>query len=168
MTSCFDDRARAGCQSASNFDPRSASKIDPRFVTGTDGSARPGGAGRGCAAGASVGRLGAVVSSSSAVLEAPAFVAGLDDVAVMGEAIEQRGRHLRIAEDARPFAEGEIGGDDDRRSLIEPADEMEQQLPAGLGEGEIAEFVEDDEVEAGEIIGEAVLGGQRALGPRAG
>jgi hypothetical protein len=32
----------------------------------------------------------------------------------MGEAVEQRGRHLGIAEHARPFAEGEICGDDDR------------------------------------------------------
>ena len=29
---------------------------------------------------------------------------------------------------------------------------MEQQLPASLGEGQIAEFVEDDKVEAGEIV----------------
>jgi hypothetical protein len=35
---------------------------------------------------------------SGAVLEAPALVAGLDDVAVMGEAIEERRGHLRIAE----------------------------------------------------------------------
>jgi hypothetical protein len=34
---------------------------------------------------------------------------------------------------------------------------VEQQLPAGLCEGEIAEFVEDDEVEAGEIIGKSSL-----------
>ena len=40
-------------------------------------------------------------------------VAGLDDVAVVGQAIEQRGGHLGVAEDARPFAEGEVGGDDD-------------------------------------------------------
>ena len=66
----------------------------------------------------------------------------------MGEAVEQRGRHFRIAKHARPFAEGEIGGDDDRRSLVERADEMEQQLPAGLSEGQIAEFVEDGEVHA--------------------
>ena len=45
---------------------------------------------------------------------------------------------------------------------------MEQQLPAGLGEGEIAEFVEDDEVEAGEIIGEASLPTGAGFGPRAG
>ena len=42
-------------------------------------------------------------------------------------------------------------------ALIETADQMEQQLPAGLGEGEIAEFVEDDEVEAREVIGESSL-----------
>ena len=41
---------------------------------------------------------------SGAVLEAPALVAGLHDVAVMGEAIEQRRGHLGIAEHARPFA----------------------------------------------------------------
>ena len=101
---------------------------------------------------------------SGAVLEAPALVAGLDDVAVMGEAVEQRGGHLGIAEDARPFAEGEIGGDDDRGALVEPADQVEQQLAAGLGEGQIAEFVEDDEVEAREIIGDAALASGARLG----
>src|SRR5271166_7206583 len=94
---------------------------------------------------------------SGAVFEAPAVVSGLYDVAVMGEAVEQRGRHLRIAEHARPFAEGEVGRDDDRGSLIKTADQVEQQLPAGLGEGEIAELVEDDEVEAREVIGEPSL-----------
>src|SRR3546814_6225200 len=51
---------------------------------------------------------------SASVLEPPAVVAGLDDVAVMGEPIEQRGRHLGVAEHGRPFAEREVGGDDDR------------------------------------------------------
>ena len=46
------------------------------------------------------------------VLEAEAVVTGLQDVAVMGEAIEPRRRHLGIAEDGRPFAEAEVGGDD--------------------------------------------------------
>ncbi|KAF0206666.1 MAG: hypothetical protein FD172_3903 [Methylocystaceae bacterium] len=30
----------------------------------------------------------------------------------MGEAVEESGRHLGVAEDAGPFAEGEIGCDD--------------------------------------------------------
>ena len=51
------------------------------------------------------------------------------------EPVEESGRHFRVTEDAGPFAEGEIGRDDDRRALVEPADQMEQQLSAGLGEG---------------------------------
>jgi hypothetical protein len=43
-----------------------------------------------------------------AALEAPAVISGFDDVAAMGQAIEQGGRHLGIPEDARPFTEGEI------------------------------------------------------------
>ena len=67
------------------------------------------------------GATGGETDGSGAVLEAPALVAGLDDVAVMGEAIEQGRGHLGIAEDGRPFAEVEVGGDDDRGLLVEPA-----------------------------------------------
>jgi hypothetical protein len=66
--------------------------------------------------------------SSGAVLEAPTLIAGLDDVAVVSEAIEQRGGHLRIAEHAGPFAESEICCDDDRRASVETADQVEQEL----------------------------------------
>ena len=41
---------------------------------------------------------------------------------------------------------------------------MEEQLAAGLCEGEIAEFVKDDEVHAGEIIGDASLAAGARLG----
>ena len=104
----------ADCQSASNIAPLSASKNDPplwrRARTAAIAPAelvrvaQPGRA-----------RVGEelFLGRSGAVLEAPAFVAGLDDVTVMGEAIEERGRHLWVAEDARPFAEGEVGGDHD-------------------------------------------------------
>jgi hypothetical protein len=50
---------------------------------------------------------------SGAVLEAPALVAGLDDFAVINQPVEERRRHLGIAEDALPFGEGQVGGDDD-------------------------------------------------------
>ena len=81
-----------------------------------------------------------------AVFEAPAFVAGLDDLAVMGQAIEHGGGHFSVAEDLRPIGEGEVRGYDDRGVFVELADEMEQQLRAGLAERQIAEFVDDDEV----------------------
>ena len=72
-----------------------------------------------------------------AAFESPAVVASLDNVAVVGQTVEQRSGHLGVAEHAGPFAEGEIGGDDDGRSLVEPADEVEQQLAAGLGERQV-------------------------------
>src|SRR5665647_3907677 len=55
---------------------------------------------------------------SAAVLEAPAVVASLDDIAVMGDAVEQRGGHLWIAEHGRPFAERQVGGNDHRGLLV--------------------------------------------------
>ena len=97
-------------------------------------------------------------------LEAPTVVAGFDDIAVVGQAIEQRGGHLGVAEHARPFAEGQVGGDDDRGALVEPADEVEEELAAGLSEGQIAEFIENDEVHAGQMIGEPALPTVAALG----
>ena len=45
--------------------------------------------------------------------EAPALVAGLDDLAMMGEPVEECRGHLGVAEDGGPFAEGQVGGDDD-------------------------------------------------------
>jgi hypothetical protein len=41
---------------------------------------------------------------------------------------------------------------------------MEQQLTAGLGKGQIAEFVENDEVPPGEIFGDASLAAVAGLG----
>ena len=41
---------------------------------------------------------------------------------------------------------------------------MEQELAAGLGEGQIAEFVEDDEVHAGQMFGEPTLQAVASLG----
>src|ERR1700724_4019156 len=76
---------------------------------------------------------------------------------MMGQAVEKRGGHLGVAEHAGPFTEGEIGGDDDGRALVEPADEVEQQLAAGLSEREVAEFVEDDEVHPGQMLGDTTL-----------
>jgi hypothetical protein len=68
---------------------------------------------------------------SDAVLEAPAIVACLDDVAVMREAIKQGRGHLGVSKDGGPFSEGEIGGDHYGGALVELADQMEHRsLPA--------------------------------------
>ena len=47
-----------------------------------------------------------------------ALVARLHDVAVVRESVQQRRGHLGITEDAGPFAEAEIGGDDDAGAFV--------------------------------------------------
>lgn len=70
---------------------------------------------------------------------------------MVGETIEKRGGHLRVAEDSGPLSEGEVGGDDNRGLLVEPADQVKEQLAAGLGERQVAEFVERDGREVGRV-----------------
>ena len=50
-------------------------------------------------------------------LHAPAFVSGFNDLAVVGHPIQQSLGHLLVAKDLGPFAETEVGCDDDRRSF---------------------------------------------------
>jgi hypothetical protein len=81
----------------------------------------------------------------------------------MGKAVEQRRRHLGVAEHGGPFAEAEVCGYDDAGALIQLAQQMEEQGPAGGAERggrllcnrrEVAEFVEDNEVGVGEPPGD--------------
>ena len=60
-------------------------------------------------------------------LEAEAVIAGFKDVTSVGQAIEQRGSHFGVAEDGGPFAEAEIGCDDDAGALVELAQQVEEQ-----------------------------------------
>src|SRR6266576_2584808 len=55
------------------------------------------------------------------------------------------------------FSECEVGSDDDGRELVEPADEVEQELAAGLSERKVAKFVKDDEVHPGQMLGDTTL-----------
>lgn len=76
---------------------------------------------------------------------------------MVGEPVEQSGGHLGVAEYGRPLAEGQVRRDDDGRPLVEPADEVEEELAARLGKWEIAQFVHDDEVEPGDEVGQPSL-----------
>lgn len=64
-------------------------------------------------------------------LEAIAVIAGLQNVAAMGEAIEQDRSHFGVTEHACPFAEAEVGGGDDAGAFVELSQEVEEQSPAG-------------------------------------
>ena len=69
----------------------------------------------------------------------------------MGKAIEQRAGETLIAKDARPFVEGQIGRDDRRAAFVALAEDLEQQFRAGLRERHIAEFVDDEQLDGGEL-----------------
>jgi hypothetical protein len=60
-----------------------------------------------------------------ACFEAEAVVSGLQDVAAVGQAVEECGRHLGIAKDRGPFAEAQVRGDTRPDALAMP-------LPEGL------------------------------------
>lgn len=76
---------------------------------------------------------------------------------VMGQAVEECRRHFGITKHRRPFAEGKVRRDDDRGALVEPADQVKQELTTGLRKRQIAEFIKDDKVEAREVIGYSTL-----------
>ena len=64
-----------------------------------------------------------------AVLEASAVIIGFDDLAVLCKAVDESAGHHGITKDAWSFTKREIGGDINRRSLVEAVNQMEQQLP---------------------------------------
>ena len=86
----------------------------------------------------------------------------------MGEAVEQRRRHLRVAEDPGPFAEAEVCGDDNAGAFVEFAQQVEEQRPAGGAEWQIAKLVENDEVGIAEASGDLPPGGPSVGGRRHG
>ena len=90
-----------------------------------------------------------------AVFESEAVVSGFKDVAVVGQSVEQCGRHLGIAEHAGPFTtEAKIGGDDNAGALMELTQEMEEQRAAGSTERQVAQLVQNDEIGMDEPIGD--------------
>ena len=68
----------------------------------------------------------------------------------MGEPIEQCGGHLGIAENAGPFAEAQVRGDNDAGVLVERTEQVEEQGATRGAERQVSQFVKDDEVGIGE------------------
>jgi len=111
---------------------------------------------RGACAGASgdgsgVGR-GAL---TSALLEAEAVAVHLQDVDMVGEAVEQSAGEPLRAEDLGPFGEGQIAGDHGGATFIALTEHLEEQFGAGLGERHEAEFIDDEQLVAGDLLLEA-------------
>lgn len=74
------------------------------------------------------------------VFEAEVVVSGFKDVEVMGRAVERASGPLGIAEDAGPFTEAEIGGDDDTGMLVDPTQQVEEKGTARSTERQVSQM----------------------------
>ena len=73
----------------------------------------------------------------------------------MGQPVEQRAGEPLVAEDLGPLAEGQIGRDDDRPSLLSFTEDTKEQLRIGSGEREVGELIEDEDINSGVAIDNA-------------
>jgi hypothetical protein len=82
---------------------------------------------------------------------AVAFDVHLEDGGVMNEAVDDSDRHCLVREDFAPFAEGLVGGDEERTPLVAGADELKEHAGFGLVFGDVGDVIEDQEVEFVEL-----------------
>ena len=92
-----------------------------------------------------------VTDATLAVFEPVTVAVELEDVNVVSEAVEQCAGQAFGGEHAGPFIERQIAGDDDRAAFVTLAEGLEQQLCARRRERDIAQFVDDQELVAGEL-----------------
>jgi hypothetical protein len=93
-----------------------------------------------------------------AVFEPVAVAFEADDLGVVDEAVDHGGGHDGVAEGLAPAPEGLVGGDDDAGALVAGRDELEEQVGGVSFEGDVADFVDDDErvaPEPGEFLVES-------------
>ena len=88
------------------------------------------------------------------MLEPPAVVAGLHDVAVVGKPVEQCGGHLGVAKYLTPFPEAKVGGDQHAGSLVELGEQVEQQRSTSLAERQVAQLIQDHQVHVDQPVGQ--------------
>src|SRR3990170_4293904 len=84
---------------------------------------------------------------AQALLEAVGVSLEFEDVAAMGEAVQEGSGQAGVAEDLRPAGEVQIGGDQHRPPLVALGEDAEQQLGAGLGEGDEPDLVQNEQVQ---------------------
>ena len=83
--------------------------------------------------------------------EAAAVAVHLQDMDVVGEAVQQRAGEPFGAEDLGPLVEGQVGGHQDGAPFAALAEDLEEEFRPGGGQGDEAQFVDDQQAEVGQI-----------------
>ena len=74
----------------------------------------------------------------------------------MSEPVQQRTGEALGAKDLVPFLKDQVGGHHEAMMLIGPADNLKEQFGPRFGKGNIAEFVDDQEMESLELLEQAL------------
>ena len=69
-----------------------------------------------------------------------------DEASVVDDAVDDGGGEFVVCEDGAPFAEFDVGGEDDAAAFVCSGDDLVEQACSVDVEGHVAEFVEDDQV----------------------
>ena len=88
--------------------------------------------------------FGGWIPFSAALLEAVAVAVHFQDVNVVSEPIKQSAGQPLRAEDLSPFIKGQVAGHQGGRTFVALAEGLEEQLGAGLGQGHVAQFIDDE------------------------
>src|SRR5829696_1417186 len=81
--------------------------------------------------------------------ESVAAGAGLDDVGVEGEPVDNGSGQSRVGEGVAPFGEGGVGGAGDGGAFFSGGDDLKQQLGAARVQGQVADLVQTEQIEPG-------------------
>ena len=88
--------------------------------------------------------------------KAVAFAISFQDVATVCEPIQEGSCESLRAKHLGPLLEREVRGKHEAVLLVCPADHLEEELGAGLGERHIAELIEEQEMKALQLFVEAL------------
>jgi len=73
------------------------------------------------------------------------------DHGVVQQAIQQGSCDHGVAKDLTPFGKAAVGGQDHGAALAACVDQLEEQVPGGGAEGDVADLVDDEQLGAAEI-----------------
>ncbi len=74
----------------------------------------------------------------------------------MSEPVQQRTGESLAGKDLGPFLKGQVGGQHEAVMLVGPADNLKKQFGSGLGEGNISEFINHQQMEFLELFVQAL------------
>src|SRR5690606_28776573 len=86
------------------------------------------------------------------VAHAVAVAADAHDVAVVEQAVDQRGRHDLVAKDLAPLLEALVAGEHGRGRLVAPGHELEEEHGPGAAHWQIADLVHHEDGRVGEHL----------------